>query len=87
MWAGKHRSVAVRAASDQAFAAPIANIVEGQAAGEVVPGDLEEVATVVVATFQGLAAMVNNGMLAAADLDEIVPATVERLLLGLRPRS
>ena len=87
MWAGKHRSEAVRAASDQAFAAPIANIVEGQAAGEVVPGDLEEVATVVVAAFQGLAAMVNNGMLAAADLDEIVPATVERLLLGLRPRS
>ena len=59
-------------------------IVEGQAAGEVVAGDLEQVATVAVATFQGLAAMVNNGMLAAADLDEIVPATVERLLLGLR---
>jgi len=31
--------------------------------------------------------MVNNGMLAATDLDDIVPATVERLLLGLRPRN
>jgi AcrR family transcriptional regulator len=87
MWAGKHRLASVRAASDRAFSAPIASIVEGQAAGEVVPGDLEHVATVAVATFHGLAAMVNNGMLAAADLDEIVPATVERLLLGLRPRS
>jgi AcrR family transcriptional regulator len=87
MWAGKHRSDAVRGASDRAFSVPIASIVEAQAAGEVVPGDLEHVATVAVATFHGLAGIVNNGMLAAADLDEIVPATVERLLLGLRPRT
>ncbi|WP_028062090.1 TetR/AcrR family transcriptional regulator [Solirubrobacter soli] len=86
MWAGKHRSDAVRAASDQAFTAPMARIVEAQAAGEVVGGEFEPVATVAVAAFHGLAAMVNNGMLAAADLDEIVPATVERLLDGLRPR-
>ena len=52
----------------------------------VVAGDLEEVGTVAVATLHGLAAMVNNGMLDAAALDDIVPATVERLLLGLRPR-
>jgi hypothetical protein len=87
MWAGKHRSTAVLAASDRAFSVPIASIVEGQAAGDVVPGDLEEVATVAVAAFHGLAAMVNNGMLAATDLDAIVPATVERLLDGLRPRA
>ena len=31
--------------------------------------------------------MVNNGMLEAAALDEIVPAAVERLVLGLRPRA
>ncbi len=87
MWAGKHRVEAVRAASDQAFMAPLALIVEGQATGEVVPGEVEQVATVAVATLHGLAAMVNNGMLAATDLDDIVPATVERLLLGLRPRN
>jgi AcrR family transcriptional regulator len=87
MWAGKHRLEAVRVASDQAFRAPLALIAEGQAAGEVVAGDLEEVGTVAVATLHGLAAMVNNGMLDAAALDEIVPATVERLLLGLRPRT
>ena len=62
-------------------------IVEGQAAGEVVPGSLEEVATVAIAALHGLAAMVNDGMLEAAALDEIVPAAVERLELGLRPRG
>jgi hypothetical protein len=31
--------------------------------------------------------MVNRGMLDAAELDEVVPATVERLVLGLRPRA
>jgi len=87
MWAGKHRLDAVRVASDQAFAAPLALVAEGQAAGEVVEGDVEQVATVAVATLHGLAAMVNNGMLAASQLEEIVPATVERLLLGLRPRA
>jgi AcrR family transcriptional regulator len=86
MFAGKLRVEAVHVASDQAFTAPLALIVEGQAAGEVVPGELEEVGTIALATLHGLAAMVNNGMLDAAALDEIVPATVERLLLGLRPR-
>ena len=87
MFAGKHRSAGVRAASDRAFSGPLSMIVEGQAAGEVVPGSLEEVATVALAALHGLAAMVNNGMLEAAALDEIVPAAVERLELGLRPRS
>ena len=87
MFAGKHRVEAVRVASDQAFKAPLALIVDAQAAGDVLPGTLEEVGTIVLATFHGLAAMVNNGMLEAAALDEIVPATVERLLLGLRPRA
>ena len=86
MWAGKHRLEAVRLASDQAFTAPLALIAEGQATGEVVAGDLEEVGTLAVATLHGLAAMVNNGMLEAAAMDAIVPATVELLLLGLRPR-
>ena len=86
MFAGKQRSAGVRAASDRAFSGPLSMIVEGQAAGEVVPGSLEEVATVAIAALHGLAAMVNNGMLEAAALDEIVPAAVERLELGLRPR-
>ena len=87
MFAGKHRSEGVRAASERAFEGPLAMIVDAQEAGEVVPGTLEEVATVALASLHGLAAMVNNGMLEAAALDEIVPAAVERLELGLRPRG
>jgi hypothetical protein len=87
MFAGKHRSATVHAASDRAFAAPLAMIVEAQGAGEVVPGELEEVASIALAALQRLAAVVNNGMLDAAALDAIVPAAVERLPLGLRPRA
>jgi AcrR family transcriptional regulator len=87
MFAGKQRSAPVHAASDRAFAAALAMIVEAQAAGEVVPGELEEVAAIALAALHGLAAMVNNGMLDAAAMDAIVPAAVERLLLGLRPRA
>jgi AcrR family transcriptional regulator len=87
MFAGKHRpgaSAALREAADRAFAAPLALIAEGQAAGEVVPGDPEGVATVAFAAMQGLASLANNGML---DADErTVTAAVERLVLGLRPR-
>lgn len=86
MFAGKLRSDGVRAASERCFAAPLAMIVEAQEAGDVVPGTLEEVATVAVASLHGLAAMVRNGMLDAAALDDIVPAAVERLEWGLRPR-
>ena len=66
MFAGKHprtSSDGLRAASDRAFAAPLAMSHEGQAAGEIVAGDPERVGTVAFAALQGLAAMVNGGML------------------------
>ena len=89
MFAGKHRPGAadsLRLAADRAFEAPLALISEGQAKGEVVPGDPERVAIVAWAALQGLAAMANSRMLGDAALDEIVPVAVERLVLGLRPR-
>ena len=61
---------ALRRRADRAFAAPLALIAEGQAAGEVVAGEPEQVGMVAFATLHGLAALVNNGMLDAADLDE-----------------
>ena len=42
---------------------------------------------VAFATFHGLAALINGGLLAADDLDALVAETVERMVLGLRPRS
>jgi AcrR family transcriptional regulator len=89
MFAGKHRPGAadsLREAADRAFEAPLALIVEGQAAGEVVPGDPEGVAIVAWAALQGLAALVNSGMLDDAGLDDLVADAADRLVLGLRPR-
>jgi AcrR family transcriptional regulator len=89
MFAGKYRPGAadsLREAADRAFEAPLALIVEGQAAGEVVPGDPEGVAVVAWAALQGLAALVNSGMLDDAGLDDLVADAADRLLLGLRPR-
>jgi AcrR family transcriptional regulator len=89
MFAGKHRPGAadsLREAADRAFAAPLALITEAQAAGEVVPGDPERVAIVAWAALQGLASMVNSGMLDDAALDDLVADAADRLVLGLRPR-
>jgi AcrR family transcriptional regulator len=87
MFAGKHRpgaSDSLHQAADRAFAAPLALIAEGQAAGAVVPGNPEEVAIVAFAAMQGLASLANTGMLEADE--DTVAAAVERLVLGLRPR-
>jgi len=88
MFTSKHREGAdrVREAADLAFAAPLALIEEGQAAGEVVAGDPKSVATVAFATLQGLAAMANGGMLEGAPLEGVIAEATERLVLGLRPR-
>ena len=89
MFAGKHREGAadsLREAADRAFEAPLALIAEGQAAGHVVPGDPERVAIVTWAALQGLASMVNSGMIDDAGLDELVADAVDRLVAGLRPR-
>jgi AcrR family transcriptional regulator len=88
MFAGKYREGAdrVRAAGDSAFEAPRAVIAEGQAAGEVIAGDPEEIAIAAWATIQGLATLAIGGMLTGPSLDGAVSAAVERLVLGLRPR-
>jgi AcrR family transcriptional regulator len=89
MFAGKYRPGAadsLREAADRAFVAPLALIGEGQAAGEVVPGDPERVAIVAWAALQGLASMINSGMLDDSALDDLVADAVDRLIVGLRPR-
>jgi AcrR family transcriptional regulator len=88
MFAGKHRpgaAASLREAADRAFEVPLALITEGQARGEVVPGDFEGVGMVAFAAAHGIAALANNQMI-PGDLDAVVEATVERLVLGLRPR-
>lgn len=90
MFAGKHRpeaSPALIEAGRRAFAAPLELIAAGQAAGDVVPGDVERVATAGWAGVHGLAGLTNAGLVDEADLPELLPEVVERLVLGLRPRG
>src|SRR3954451_20862 len=88
MFASKHRPGADRLhdAGAQAFAPALELIAEGQAAGAVVPGDLERVSMIAFAGMHGIAALANSRLLGDAPLDELVDAAVERLALGLRPR-
>ena len=89
MFAGKHRPDAageLREAADRAFAAPLALLTDAQAHGEVVADDPEGVAAVTFSVLQGLVALVNGGMLAEAEVEQLLPSVVRRLVLGLRPR-
>ncbi len=86
MFTSKHGNPSLSAAADRAFAAPLAAILDAQAAGDVVAGDPQGVGTVVFAALQGLATMISIGMLEEENLDALVTQAVERLLYGLRPR-
>jgi AcrR family transcriptional regulator len=89
MYAAKHgpeASERLRAAGEQAFAAPRALIAEGQASGEVVGGEPERVATAAWAMVHGIASMASSGMLDGATLSELVDDAVGWGILGLRPR-
>src|SRR3954463_564645 len=89
MFAGKHRagaSDALKTAAEDAFARPLALVTEAQAAGEVVSGDPERVATVLFAALQGLVSMANTGLLEGANTDDVVADTIDGLMDGLRPR-
>jgi AcrR family transcriptional regulator len=90
MFAGKHRpgvADSLLVASARAFEAPFALVVAGQASGDVVPGEVERVATSAWAAIHGLASMANAGLLDAEALPGMVADTAERLVLGLRPRD
>jgi len=91
MYARKHHpdaAPALREGAARAFAAPLALVVDAQAAGEIVAGETQEVGRLVWATLHGIAALSASGLLGGpdVDLDAVVDGAVQRLLLGLRPR-
>ena len=82
----RHETERLHEAANRSFGTMLDVIADGQAAGEIVAGDRERVAVPIFASLQGLTAMVNGGMLDAAQLDEAVTLAIEQLLHGLRPR-
>jgi AcrR family transcriptional regulator len=72
-------------AAMQAFAAPLALILEGQEGGDLRPGDPQHLGVILFAMLHGLAALANGGMLGGEPLDALVEDAVGGLLRGLRP--
>ena len=67
---------------------PASSIFEdGQAAGEVVPGDPAYLGLAGFAAMQGLVAVSNNGRFNGVPLHTLVDGMVDNIILGLRPRS
>jgi AcrR family transcriptional regulator len=88
MFARKHRpdATSLREAADAAFAVPLEVLSGGFASGELDGEDPERAGIVVFSTLQGLAALVNGGMVPAGGLGDLVDGVVTQLLRGLRPR-
>jgi AcrR family transcriptional regulator len=89
MFASKHEAGAppeLAEAGERAFAPALQAVADGQATGAVVSGDTERIAKIAFAMLQGLVAIVSNGMLGDAALDDVLDDAVQRLLLGLQPR-
>jgi AcrR family transcriptional regulator len=87
MFAGKHRDPAgaLHEAADRAFSAMLELIEQGQADRALEPGEPERVGLVLLATMQGIAALVNGGLLEAEQLDGLVADAIAHFLRGSRP--
>jgi AcrR family transcriptional regulator len=86
MFAGKHRdpSGALHEAADRAFSVILELIHQGQATGAVEAGEPERVGLVLFATIQGVAALVNGGMVDAERLDQLVADAIAYFLRASR---
>ena len=89
MFAAKYDSAAspdLRAAAELAFAAPFAAISAAQGRGEVVPGDVDDIASTILATVHGFATLQAGGLLEPDESGAALAVTIRRLVEGLRPR-
>jgi AcrR family transcriptional regulator len=73
-------------AGERAFAHAPATFAEGQAAGEIVPGDPARLALVVFSALLGLVSISTNGKFKGVSLDRLTGEIIERMILGFRPR-
>ena len=71
-------------AREESFA-PVRRLVEmGQATGQLAPGEVARIGTLIFATIHGLATMANNKMIDPLD-DQLISDAVHSLLIGLAP--
>src|SRR5882762_2322441 len=86
MFAGKHReeSGALHQAAERAFSVVLELIEQGQAQGALERGEPERVGLVLLATIQGIAALLSSGMVQAEQLDELVADAIAHFLRGSR---
>jgi AcrR family transcriptional regulator len=86
MFAGKHQeqSGALHEAAERAFSVLLELIQQGQAQGVLEPGEPERVGLVLFATIQGIAALLNGGMVDAEQLDGLLADAIAHFLRGSR---
>ncbi len=90
MFEAKHRPDAPRElleASERAFGHAHTTFMEGQTSGEVVQGDPWRLSIVIFSALLGLVSISDNGKFKGIPLDRLVGDVIERIILGLRPRS
>ncbi|MHB8692147.1 MAG: TetR/AcrR family transcriptional regulator [Solirubrobacteraceae bacterium] len=87
MFAGKHRAPAgsLYEASERTFAVMLELIEQGQREGALESGETEGVGVLLFATLQGIAALVNAGMVEETRRDELVVDATARFLRGAKP--
>jgi AcrR family transcriptional regulator len=86
MFAGKHQpgGAALEAAADRTFSPVFELIEQGQAEGVLESGEPERVGLVLFATIQGIAALLNGGIVTAGQLDELTDDAIVHFLPGSR---
>ncbi|MGP9538346.1 TetR/AcrR family transcriptional regulator [Brachybacterium sp. AOP43-C2-M15] len=87
MFSTKHREGAepVREAAGSAFEHLPQLIEQGQDEGAIAPSTSPQSGIVLLATVQGIATLINGGMVEAGMLDELTDRAVEQFLRGNRP--
>ena len=82
-----HDAELLELAADDAFSAMLELLVRGQADGILPAGDPERVGLIHLATIQGIASLVNAGMVAPEQVDGLVEDAVGQMLSpAVRPR-
>ena len=86
MFAGKHKQPtrAVLEAASAGLSVLLELIEQGQSEGVLEPGDPGRVGLLLLATVQGIATMVNGGIVGAAGSDELVADAIAHFVRGSR---